>query len=113
SVAFLDINPVSEGHTQVIPKYHARTIADLPDEYLCDIGPVVKKVAIATGAENYNVVQNNGRLAFQHVDHVHFHVIPKTSPTDGLVMDIEKNWPIKKVSKEDLEAILQKLKAKI
>ncbi|KAF8330239.1 HIT-like domain-containing protein [Amanita rubescens] len=95
SVAFLDINPVSEGHTQVIPKYHARTIADLPDEYLCDIGPVVKKVAIATGAENYNVVQNNGRLAFQHVDHVHFHVIPKTSPTDGLVMDIEKNWPIK------------------
>jgi hypothetical protein len=36
---------------------HARTIADLPDEYLRDIGPVVKKVAIATGAENYNVVQ--------------------------------------------------------
>ena len=36
---------------------HARTIADLPDEYLSDIGPVVKKVAIATGAENYNVIQ--------------------------------------------------------
>ena len=36
---------------------HARTIADLPDEYLRDIGPVVKTVAIATEAENYNVIQ--------------------------------------------------------
>ncbi|KAF8727156.1 hypothetical protein AX14_007555 [Amanita brunnescens Koide BX004] len=113
SIAFLDINPVSEGHTQVIPKYHARTIADLPDKYLSDIGPVVKKVAIATGAENYNVIQNNGKLAFQHVDHVHFHVVPKPSPTEGLVMSIEDNWPIKNVSKEELAATLQKLKAKI
>ncbi|KAF8626966.1 hypothetical protein AX15_004606 [Amanita polypyramis BW_CC] len=113
SFAFLDISPVAEGHTQVIPKYHTRTIADLPDEYLRDIGPVVKKVALATGAENYNILQNNGKLAFQHVDHVHFHVVPKPSATEGLVIDIEKNWPIKKVDKEDLAATLQKLKAKI
>ncbi|KAG7091954.1 hypothetical protein E1B28_008343 [Marasmius oreades] len=57
SFAFLDIMPTSEGHTQVIPKYHAETIANLPDEYLADIGPVVKKVALATGAEAYNIVQ--------------------------------------------------------
>ncbi|KAM6496793.1 HIT-like domain containing protein [Amanita muscaria] len=113
TLAFLDINPVSEGHTQVIPKYHARTIADLPDEYLSDIGPVVKKVAVATGAENYNIIQNNGKLAFQHVDHVHFHVVPKPSPTEGLVMSLEQNWPMRKAENEELAATLEKLKARI
>ncbi|KAE9402609.1 hypothetical protein BT96DRAFT_543539 [Gymnopus androsaceus JB14] len=78
SFAFLDIMPVSEGHTQVIPKCkspgcryhenriiealslntdHAKTIGDLPDEYLSDIGPVIKKIALATGVEQYNIVQ--------------------------------------------------------
>ena len=79
SLAFLDINPISEGHTQVIPKCkythldsetfrpglkllstgldHAKTLGDLPDEYLRDIGPVLKKVALSTGVEAYNIVQ--------------------------------------------------------
>lgn len=34
------------------------------------IQPVAKKVATATGAANYNILQNNGRLAHQLVDHV-------------------------------------------
>ena len=38
---------------------------DMPDEYLADIGPVLKKVAKATGAEQFNVLQNNGKMAFQ------------------------------------------------
>lgn len=37
--------------------------------------PVVKKLVTATGAENYNVLQNNGRIAHQEVDHVHFHMV--------------------------------------
>jgi diadenosine tetraphosphate (Ap4A) HIT family hydrolase len=44
---------------------HARTILDMPDQYLADIGPVLKKVAKATGAEQWNVLQNNGKMAFQ------------------------------------------------
>ncbi|KAJ3985377.1 HIT-like protein [Lentinula detonsa] len=113
SLAFLDISPVSEGHTQVIPKYHAVTIADLPDEFLADIGPVVKKVALATGASAYNVLQNNGKIAFQHVDHVHYHVIPKTSEKDGLILDINVSWPQKKAEKKELAATLEKMKARI
>ncbi|KAJ3881208.1 hypothetical protein F5051DRAFT_397835 [Lentinula edodes] len=124
SLAFLDISPVSEGHTQVIPKCkelvtvttvvlssfsssttdHAVTIADLPDEYLADIGPVVKKVALATGASAYNVLQNNGKIAFQHVDHVHYHVIPKTSEKDGLILNVDVSWPQRKAEKEELAA---------
>ncbi|KAK7441226.1 hypothetical protein VKT23_016707 [Stygiomarasmius scandens] len=113
SVAFLDISPVSEGHTQIIPKIHAVTIAELPDEYLADIGPVAKKVALATGANAYNILQNNGKLAFQHVDHVHFHIIPKTSEKDGLILDINTNWPQMKVEKEELVAVLEKMKARM
>ena len=36
---------------------HARTLGELPDEYLRDIGPVIKKVALSTGVEQYNVMQ--------------------------------------------------------
>ena len=36
----------------------------------------------------------------KHVDHVHFHVIPKTSAKDGLVLDIDDNWPMRKADLE-------------
>ncbi|KAF8883337.1 HIT-like protein [Gymnopilus junonius] len=109
SLAFLDINPVSEGHTLVISKYHGEKILDLPDEYLADIGPILKKVAKAIGAEQFNVIQNNGKMAMQHVDHVHFHIVPKPSPTEGLVINEEVNWPVKKVTKEELAKTAERL----
>ena len=71
SYAFLDIGPCSQGHSLVIPKYHAAKMHELPDDYLQDILPIAKKLAIATGAAEYNVLQNNGRMAHQVVDHVH------------------------------------------
>ena len=78
SYAFLDIGPCSPGHSLVIPKYHAAKMHELPDEYLQDILPIAKKVAIATGAPEYNILQNNGRLAHQVVDHVHCTSLPLT-----------------------------------
>ncbi|KAJ7858152.1 HIT-like domain-containing protein [Mycena olivaceomarginata] len=65
SFSFLDIGPLSKGHALVIPKHHAEKLHQLPDEYLADALPIAKKIAIAQGAENYNVLQNNGRLAHQ------------------------------------------------
>lgn len=69
-LAFLDIQPLSRGHALVIPKHHGEKLADIPDDQLAEILPVVKKIVKATGAENYNVLQNNGRIAHQEVDHV-------------------------------------------
>ncbi|KAH7920256.1 HIT-like protein [Leucogyrophana mollusca] len=112
TIAFLDINPVSVGHTQIIPKYHAKTLIDLPDAHLADIGPLLKKVALMTGAVEYNVLQNNGAMAFQHVPHVHFHVIPKTRKDDGLVLDIDANWPMRQPAKEELAETLEMMKAR-
>ncbi len=80
-LAFLDVGPLSPGHTLVIPKHHAVTLDDLPDEDAAAIGAalpkLVKAVKSATGTQACNVLQNNGEIAGQVVMHVHFHIIPK------------------------------------
>jgi len=87
-LAFLDINPVSQGHTLVIPKEPAETIDRLSDDAAAAIGRVLPRlsraVLAATGARAFNVLQNNGALAHQAVEHVHFHIIPKHDDGTGL-----------------------------
>jgi histidine triad (HIT) family protein len=82
-LAFLDIAPLSEGHTLVIPKERKAQLHELSDEQAAAIGRVLPRLARAvmkaTGAEAYNVLQNNGPAAHQAVMHVHFHIIPKTA----------------------------------
>ena len=76
--------------------------------------PVVKKLVKATGAENYNVLQNNGRIAHQQVDHVHFHVIPKPSPQKGLILSESPDiWPRVEASKEELAETLKKMQSRL
>ncbi len=80
-LAFLDVNPLSPGHTLVIPKEAAPTLDKLSDESAAALGRVLPRIAravmAATGASDYNVLQNNGAAAHQAVFHVHFHIIPK------------------------------------
>ena len=80
-LAFLDIAPLSPGHTLVIPKEPAVTLDALSDASAAAIGRVLPRVCRAvmkaTGATEYNVLENNGPGAHQAVPHVHFHVIPK------------------------------------
>lgn len=87
-LAFLDIGPVSRGHTLVIPKEPAATLDELSDEAAAAVGRVLPRIARAvlkaTGAHAYNVLQNNGAEAHQAVFHVHFHIIPKYEDGSGL-----------------------------
>lgn len=87
-LAFLDIGPLSTGHTLVIPKEPAETLDQLSDAASAAIGAalprICRAVCAATGCRDYNVLQNNGRPAHQEVMHVHFHVIPKPGPDTGL-----------------------------
>lgn len=80
-LAFLDINPISLGHTLVVPKEPAVTLDALSDDSAAAVGRVLPKIAravlAATGARAFNVLQNNGEAAHQAVMHVHFHIIPK------------------------------------
>ncbi|GBE85443.1 Hit family protein [Sparassis crispa] len=109
--SFLDVGPLSKGHALVVPKYHAAKMHELPDEYLADTLFTAKKIAAAIGAENYNILQNNGRIAHQEVDHVHFHIIPKPSVSDddGLVI----GWPSKKADMEELKKLHEELRNKL
>lgn len=80
-LAMLDIFPLSEGHTLVIPKERVAYLHELSAESAAAIGRVLPRIAravmTATGASSYNVLQNNGADAHQAVLHVHFHVIPR------------------------------------
>jgi histidine triad (HIT) family protein len=92
-LAFLDISPLSPGHTLVIPKEAAATLDRLSDESAAAVGRVLPRIARAvlavTGASAYNVLQNNGSAAHQAVHHVHFHIIPKPAGGGGLGI----GWP--------------------
>lgn len=87
-LAFLDIGPLSVGHTLVIPKEEVATLDQLSDEAAAALGRALPRlcraVMSATGIRAYNVLQNNGALAHQAVNHVHFHIIPKAGANDGL-----------------------------
>ncbi|KAL1989909.1 hypothetical protein VTN49DRAFT_7106 [Thermomyces lanuginosus] len=108
-LAFLDIQPLSRGHALVIPKYHGSKLTEIPDEDLSAILPVAKKIAAATGASDYNILQNNGAAAHQVVEHVHFHVIPKPNATEGLGI----GWPAQSTDMDKLKALHEELKSKM
>ena len=80
-LAYLDINPFSEGHTLVIPKAHSEGLLDTPDETLGAILARVRKVAAhlkaALPCDGFNLLQNNGEAAGQTVKHLHFHIVPR------------------------------------
>ncbi|KAI0165078.1 HIT domain-containing protein [Hypoxylon sp. FL1284] len=109
TLAFLDINPLSRGHALVIPKFHGAKLTDIPDDHLNEVLPVVKKLATALGAVDFNVLQNNGRIAHQVVDHVHFHMIPKPDEKQGLGV----GWPQQQTDMEALKALHEELKSKM
>lgn len=89
-LAFLDIAPLSRGHTLLIPKEPAATMDQLSEPSAAALGralPALCRAIIqATGCSAYNVLQNNGQAAHQAVPHVHFHIIPRYpgSPAPGL-----------------------------
>ena len=91
-LAFLDIGPISDGHTLVIPKEHFEKLDQCSQQILTDmsgcLGKIAKAVVSAVHSDGYNVLCNNGRAAGQLVDHVHFHIIPRNAG-DG-VFD---RWP--------------------
>ena len=80
-LAFLDVGPLSRGHTLLLPRERKAHLHELSDESAAALGRVLPRlcraVMKATGATAYNVLQNNGSAAHQVVMHVHFHIIPK------------------------------------
>ena len=96
TLAFLDIAPVSEGHVLVIPKEHAEKVHELSEKAGYALIDSVKKVSAAVEKCfncSFNILNNNGKEAWQAVFHVHFHIIPRR----GLKDEFRYEWPSKKL----------------
>jgi histidine triad (HIT) family protein len=111
-LAFLDIGPVSRGHTLVIPKEHFTTLHDCPVELLAKVMTCVRKIAPAVvgavGSRAYNVLCNNGRAAGQLVEHVHFHLIPRNAD-DGVF----NRWPAGEYEKGQADAVAVEIRSRL
>ena len=107
-LAFLDIGPISEGHTLVVHKHHTASVAETSPEMLGQISEVLptitKAVQRAMDADGYNVLCNNGAAAGQVVDHLHFHIIPRNT-NDGVF----NRWPSFEYPQGRSEEILKKI----
>ena len=102
-LAFLDRNPVHEGHTLVIPKKHSETILDTDDETLRKLVVATRKIskAIYKGLKlkGFNIGINQFKVAGQAVPHLHIHIMPRHE-NDGLRL-----WPSR-----EYESELEKMK---
>lgn len=109
-LAFLDIGPLSTGHTLVIPKERKATLHELSDDAAAAIGRVLPRLARAvmkvSGCDEYNILQNNGAQAHQVVLHVHFHIIPKPDEASGLGI----RWPAASLDGRAGAALAQSLR---
>jgi histidine triad (HIT) family protein len=80
-LAFFDANPQVKGHTLIIPKKHFDNILDfdslLGEDLISFIKDVFQILKEKFGAEGFNLVQNNFKVAGQVVNHLHFHLLPR------------------------------------
>ncbi|KPK74602.1 MAG: hypothetical protein AMJ79_13600 [Phycisphaerae bacterium SM23_30] len=108
-LAFLDINPVSQGHCLVMPKQHFNRFDQCPAELAAELarhmGKIARAVVSAVEAEGYNILNNNGRCSGQLVEHLHFHIIPRRTG-DG-VFD---RWPAGEYPAGFMEKLALKIK---
>ena len=107
NLAFLDIFPVSKGHTIVIPKNHYKNLGDIPVAELTELFGTVKKISSLIykklKIDGYNILQNNFRAAGQVINHFHVHIIPR-SKEDGKFRLI---IPREQSKEEELKQILK------
>lgn len=107
-LAFLDIKPVSRGHTLVVPRKHSRDFLSTEDELLEALIPKIKKVGSAilkaVNAEGMNISTNHGAAAGQVIFHLHFHLIPRFR-NDQL-----KPWPHSESEPETRNVLAEQIK---
>ncbi len=76
-----DTFPKLKGHSLVISKKHYETFLDMPSEIYEELLKVCKKTASKiveeVGADGFNLIVNNGKVAGQIIPHVHWHILPR------------------------------------
>lgn len=107
--AFMDINPVHDGHCLVIPKAHAATVFEIAPGDFAATARTTAKVANAVNAavqpDGLNLIQSNGPGAAQSVAHFHIHVLPRRM-NDGLLV----NWELKPGDRDRIAAVAERIR---
>ena len=110
--AILDRFPSNEGHVLILPKEHSANIFEIDPEKagrLFVLGVKIAKVMKETlNLENMNVLQNNGPVAGQTVNHFHLHLIPRFAGDS-----VNVTWPQMDLTDEQIEDMRAKLAEKI
>lgn len=111
TLAFLDIKPVTPGHTLVIPKKPVRNIFDVDEDTLAAVMRTVRKIAPvvrdAVGAHGVHINSNHEAAAGQIVFHLHFHIIPRHDRKEFSF------WPHPKAASRDVVSIAEKIRQSI
>lgn len=104
----LDLGPATKGHALILPKEHAANLYELPDELASRTLVLAKRMAAKMTeklqCDGFNLVQNNGEVAGQTVQHFHMHLIPRYE-NDGQKI----NWVPGEPSQEELEEIKKQI----
>ncbi|MCM1262870.1 MAG: HIT family protein [Butyrivibrio sp.] len=78
-MAFMDMEPINEGHVLLVPKEHYLDADEIPDEVFAHLMMISKKIVSALKAvykpDGYSIMQNGG--AFNDVGHYHLHIFPR------------------------------------
>lgn len=111
TIAFLDINPITDGHVLLLPKYHTQYLENLPleviDALFKTMIKIIPSIQRAMKVTDSNITINNGPNAGQIIPHVHIHIIPR--PTKLVGLSSKRNKPhnneyyfeiMKKIKKE-------------
>jgi len=110
--AFLDIGPISDGHTLVIPRQHCGRLDECDPEVVAELarrlGRIAGAIVTALEADGYNVLSNNGAAAGQVVEHLHFHIIPRQAGDR-----VFTHWPSYKYRKGQIEEIAAKIREEL
>jgi histidine triad (HIT) family protein len=81
TVAFMDINPATRGHSLVIPRTHSADLMEISDEDLerttLAARRLARKIQAVLRPDGFNVINACGAAAWQTVFHFHLHVIPR------------------------------------
>ena len=110
-IAIMDKYPIQKGHSLVMPKIHREKIVDMSDEDVGKLFSMVPTIArgimAATGADGFNIGQNNGRSANQIIPHVHVHIIPRYNKVGNL-------WTRRMITNDtDLDDLAKKIRNNI